>query len=143
MDTRSDSGQLPPACSMDASSKPRRRRSSWNKQARPFTREQLDQRTVAFRMFENLVASVIRDVGGESEISAVQRELIEAFCGIAIRLNDLNSRGLAGQPVDLADLSLAASTLTRLASRIGVHRISRDVTPDPIAYARSFDEAAE
>jgi hypothetical protein len=120
MDTRSDSGQLPPACSMDASSKPRRRRSSWNKQARPFTREQLDQRTVAFRMFENLVASVIRDVGGESEISAVQREL-----------------------VDLADLSLAASTLTRLASRIGVHRISRDVTPDPIAYARSFDEAAE
>jgi hypothetical protein len=94
-------------------------------------------------MFESLYAAIAADIGGVDQVSAVQRELIEAFCGVAIRLNDLNTRGLAGQPVDLADLSLAASTLTRLASRIGIHRVPRDVTLDPIAYARSFDEAAE
>jgi hypothetical protein len=143
MDARSDSGRLASLQPDDTAAKAKRRRPHKAVKIRPFTREQLDQRTAAFKMFESLYAAIAADIGGVDQVSAVQRELIEAFCGVAIRLNDLNTRGLAGQPVDLADLSLAASTLTRLASRIGIHRVPRDVTLDPIAYARSFDEAAE
>jgi hypothetical protein len=143
MDARSDSGRLASLQPDDTAAKAKRRRQHKAVKIRPFTREQLDQRTAAFKMFESLYAAIAADIGGVDQVSAVQRELIEAFCGVAIRLNDLNTRGLAGQPVDLADLSLAASTLTRLASRIGIHRVPRDVTLDPIAYARSFDEAAE
>ena len=125
MDVRSDSGQLAAIQPDDTAAKVTRRRKHKATKARPFTREKLDKLTAAFKMFDNLVASVIQDAGGEREISAVQRELIEAFAGVAIRVNDLNTRGLAGQPVDLSELSLAASTLTRLASRIGVHRVAR------------------
>jgi hypothetical protein len=57
----------------------------------------------------------------------VQRPLIDAFVAVSIRLNDLNTRGLLGQPVDLSELSLAVSTLTRLASRIGISRVPKDV----------------
>ena len=136
MDARLDPAQLLSACSTDASVKPKRRRPYKPTKARPFTREQLDQRTAAFKMFDNLVASVIQDAGGEREISAVQRELIEAFAGVAIRVNDLNTRGLAGQPGDLSELSLAASTLTRLASRIGIRRVfnPREVTSSVADY---------
>ena len=117
-------------CEPDATpppAKPKRRR--WPPLPRPYTRAELDKRTAAYQMFERLVADIIRDVGGEGEVSAVRYQLIEAFCGMAIRMNDMSSRSLAGQPVDLSELSLAASTLTRLATRIGLKRAPRDVTP--------------
>jgi hypothetical protein len=139
---------LPAICIEEsAPAKPPKRRRPYkhaHAKPRPFTREQLDQRTVAFKVFENLVANVIQDAGGESEISAVMRELIEAFAGVAIRVRDLNTRGLAGQPVDLSELSLAASTLTRLASRIGTRRVPREV-PDLQQYLAQLkpQDAAE
>jgi hypothetical protein len=55
--------------------------------------------------------------------------LIDAFVGVSIRLNDLNTRGLLGEPIDLSELSLAASTLVRIAQRIGINRAARDVGP--------------
>jgi hypothetical protein len=88
---------------------------------RPLTRDQLDSRTSAAKMWDNLATSIAADCGGETEISTVKRTLIDAFCAVAIRLNDLNTKGLLGQPVDLSELSLVASTLTRLAVRIGMH----------------------
>jgi hypothetical protein len=143
MDTCSNIAQLPAACPPEAPAKPKRRRPYKAIKPRPFTREQLDQRTAAFKMFDSLYAAVASDCGGMDQISAVQRELIEAFCGVAIRLNDLNTRGLAGQPVNLSDLSLAASTLTRLASRIGIARRAKELTPSVDQYVRDYHEAAE
>ena len=145
MDVRSDSGQIASLQPDDAATTAKRRRQHKAVKIRPFTREQLDQRSAAFKMFENLVASVIQDVGGEKEVTAVQRELIEAFAGVAIRVNDLNTRGLAGQPVNLSELSLAASTLTRLASQIGVRRVLPIKTVPPVHeyVAQLHCEAAE
>jgi hypothetical protein len=94
----------------------------------PLTRAELDSRTHAAKMWDTLSANIIAESGGESEITTVKKTLIDAFVGMAIRLGDLNTRGLLGEPVDLAELSLAASTLTRLAVRIGVERVARDVT---------------
>ena len=87
----------------------------------------LNSRTHAAKMWDSLRANIIADCGGENETSTVKRTLIDAFCGVAIQLIDINTKGLLGQPVDLAELSLAASTLTRLASRIGIDRVPRDV----------------
>jgi hypothetical protein len=93
----------------------------------PFTRADLDSRTAAARMWDNLSANIAADLGGEANLSSVQKTLIEAFVGVSIRLNDLNMRGLRGEQIDLSELSLAASTLVRIASRIGIARVARDV----------------
>jgi hypothetical protein len=46
--------------------------------------------------------------------------------------------------IDIQEHALVCSTLTRLAQRIGIERRARDVTPDPLEYARRYDsEAAE
>jgi hypothetical protein len=123
----------------------KRRRPYTGKKARPYAPTQLDHRTVAFKMYDALIGDVIQDLGGESVITTVQRELVEAFAGIAIRVKDLNTRGLAGQDVDLGQLSVAASTMVRLASRIGVQRIPREVevTPSVSQYLRTLEAAAE
>ena len=55
---------------------------------------------------------------------------------MVVCFQDLNIKNLQGLPVDLADLSLAASTMTRLASRIGIERVARDVTFDQLLDER-------
>jgi hypothetical protein len=125
MDARTENAHLPVTCYTEAPAKPRRRRPHKSQKARPFAIEQLDKRTAAYAMFENLFAAVQSDCGGPDQISAVSRELILMFCSLAVYANDLSARGLAGQVIELGDLSLAASTLTRLASRIGLRRIPK------------------
>jgi hypothetical protein len=47
------------------------------------------------------------------------------------------------QDVDLAQHAQAVSAMVRVASRLGVRRVPRDVTPDPLDYARDASEALE
>jgi hypothetical protein len=93
----------------------------------PVTRADLDDRTAAARMWDNLSRNIAADLGGEDNLSSVQKTLIEAFVGVSIQLTDINMRGLQGEKVDLSELSLAASTLVRIATRIGITRQPRDV----------------
>ena|ERR1700730_12137150 len=93
----------------------------------PITRADLDDRTTAARRWDNLSRSIASDLGGEENLSSVQKTLIEAFVGVSIQLTNINMRGLQGEKVDLSELSLAASTLVRIATRIGITRVARDI----------------
>ena len=66
--------------------------------------------------------------------------LIAAYVGMSIRLNDMNTRCLLGQEVNLSDLTQASSTLTRLAVRIGIVRKVRDKGPTLSDYLREHDQ---
>ena len=87
------------------------------------SRKALDLRLGANRQFNQIVARITAEVGGE--VSTVQRHLIEAFAGTAIISNAINTYTLRGQPIDddlieaLASSSTAASTLISLSQRIG------------------------
>jgi hypothetical protein len=96
---------------------------------RLLTRQSLDGRTKARKQFDAIAEGIADDLGGSKELSTVQRHLVEAFAGCAIVLQALNARILLGEPVDIADQSSAASTLVRIATRLGINRIPRDVTP--------------
>jgi hypothetical protein len=96
---------------------------------RLLTRQALDGRTRACRAFDQIAGSIAADLGGEAALSTVQRHLIEAFAGCTIALQAINARILDGKPVDISEQANAASVLVRLASRLGVARVARDVTP--------------
>ena len=106
--------------------------------ARLLTRDALDGRTKARRQFDAIANGIAQDLGGEAQLSTVQRHLVEAFAGCAVHMHDLNARLLLGEEVDILEHSQAISTLVRVASRIGLNRIPHDVSDDvdPIAYAR-------
>jgi len=91
-------------------------------------RAQLDGRTNAAKTFDAIARAIALDLGGEAALSTVQKHLVEAFAGVAITVNDMNARMALGQEVDVLQQSQAISTLVRLASRIGVRRIAKDVT---------------
>jgi hypothetical protein len=68
------------------------------------TRAQLDQRTLAARQFDAMVAQIRRDCGdtncdasgisGASDLSAVQVAMIEAFAGVSVLLDAMTVKVL-------------------------------------------------
>jgi hypothetical protein len=110
---------------------------------RLLTRDQIDGRTRARRQFDSIAEGIAEDLGGEAQLSTVQRHLVEAFAGAAVHMHDLNARLLLGESIDIVAHSQAISTMVRIASRIGIERVPKDVTPDPLEYARERDEADE
>jgi hypothetical protein len=93
----------------------------------PLTRDNLDSRSAAAKLWDRMATDITSDLGGEENLSTIQRTLINAFCAVSIQLTDLSTQSLLGKPVALSDLSLAASTLVRLAVRLGISRQPRTV----------------
>jgi hypothetical protein len=89
-------------------------------------RQNLDGRTKARKQFDAIADGVADDLKGSGKLSTIQLHLIEAFAGCAIIVNAINAQLLSGEVVDITDHSQAASTLVRLASRLGLHRRMRD-----------------
>jgi hypothetical protein len=110
---------------------------------RLLTRQSLDGRTKARKQFDAIAEGIAEDLGGSDRLSTVQRHLVEAFAGCAVVVHDINARLLLGQPIDLAEHSQVASTLVRLASRIGLGRRMRDVTDLTDHIAKLEAEKAE
>jgi hypothetical protein len=110
---------------------------------RLLTRQSLDGRTRASKLFGEIVGGIETDLGGRDRLTTVERSLVEAFGGAAVLVNALNARLLLGQQVDLAEYSTVVSTLVRTASRIGVTRRPRDVTPSLDEYLRSHETEEE
>ena len=84
---------------------------------RLLTRNQLDGRTSAAKLFDRLVAAIEVDLGGHDQLSTIERALVEAFAGAAVTLHHLNTRLALG----------AVSAMVRVASRLGLQRRQKDV----------------
>jgi len=97
----------------------------------------LDRRTAARKAFAALVAEIEHDLGGREQLSAIEKSLIQAYAGSAILLDDLNARVVLGQEIDVGTHAQMTSALVRIASRLGLQRRQRDVTPTVEEYLRS------
>jgi hypothetical protein len=106
-------------------------------------RHGLDRRTNAARTFDRLVAEITSDLGGDNQLSAIQRSLVQAYAGSVVLLANLNARILLGEVVDVAEHAHVVSSMVRLAARLGIRRRPRDVTPTVDEYLASKQEAAE
>jgi hypothetical protein len=109
--------QDPCTTTTDAMQLPRSTRGRRHGKARLLARSDLDGRSRAIRRYDAIVASVAADVGGEP--SAVARELISTFAITAVHLDNLGSRSLLGQHVDITELSSLASLDAYLQRRYG------------------------
>jgi hypothetical protein len=91
-------------------------------------RAQLDGRTATAKAFDKLAADIASDLGGYSELTAVERALIEGFCGAAVVLQALNTRLALGEAIELSEHAAVCSSLVRIAAKIGLSRRSRVVS---------------
>jgi hypothetical protein len=114
---------------------PRKQRPHRTARPQRLTRDQLDGRTNAAKMFDRLVGEIEVDLGGRDQLSTIERTLIEAYVGACITLHSMNAQLALGQPIDLSHYAQAVSAMVRVASRLGLSRRAREVLPDPLTYA--------
>jgi hypothetical protein len=99
---------------------------------RPITRANLDKRTLASRQFDAIVTAIRGDCGTDN-LSVVQMALVEAFAGISVQLDALNTDVLLGKPVDQSAYCLI-TTMVRVGSRLGVRRKPKEINQTLAAY---------
>jgi hypothetical protein len=85
-------------------------------------------------VFDRLVADIEADLGGHDQLSAIEIALIEGFAGAAVTLNNLNTKLALGQEIDFSQHAQAVSAMVRVASRLGLRRRAKDVTPTLAEY---------
>jgi len=103
-----------------------------------------DGRSTQARRFRDLVHAMISDAGGVENCSEIRLGLIRRLAAATVLSEDIEAKAVNGDVIDISTFCQLASTTVRLAQRLGVDRLPRDVTPDPLAYARDYQsEAAE
>jgi hypothetical protein len=108
----------------------------------PLVRAEMDGRTVSAKLFDRVVGDIQGDLGGKESCSTIELNLIEAFAGVVLQLEALNCQQLLGKPIDLPIYCLAASTLVRVATRLGVSRRPRTVEGEETlaGYLRAYEQ---
>jgi hypothetical protein len=106
---------------------PPRRHSGKPTRPQLLTRDQLDGRTNAAKIFDKLVLDIETDLGGSDRLSTIERALIEGFAGAALTLYNLNTRLARGESIEFCDAAQALSAMVRVASRLGLSRRARAV----------------
>lgn len=90
------------------------------------TRDNLDGRPNAAKAFDRLFSAISSDLGGD--LTAVERSLVEGFCGATVVLQALNTKLALGQDIDLSEHAAVCSSMVRIAAKIGLSRRSRLVS---------------
>jgi hypothetical protein len=104
--------------------------------------EGVDGRSPWVRRAKDLIREHLSDLGGPDNASAAERSIIRRAAVITTELEQLEARfALAGiaNPEDLSLYFTGANNLRRLLEAVGLRRRPRDLTPDPLAYARELD----
>jgi hypothetical protein len=91
------------------------------------TRDRLDGRTNAAKLFGRLITDIEIDLGGREALSTIELALIEGFAGAYVALENLNTRLALGETIDIGEHAQAVSAMVRLSNKLGLQRRARDV----------------
>ena len=101
----------------------------------------VDGRSVVARRYRDIASAILIDQGQEL-CSEARLQLIRRFAAAAVLAEQLESRlANGGEQVDINEHATLSSTLVRLAAKIGIDRVPRDVTPNLQDYLAHYDAA--
>jgi hypothetical protein len=108
---------------------------------RLLTMADVDCRKGPGRRVRSLVRALAQDLAGD--LSTAQRMLVMRVALLEALCTHTEAAILLGQEVSLGDYLQMANTQRRLLQTLGLKRVPKDITPDPLDYARDHSEAAE
>jgi hypothetical protein len=89
----------------------------------------VDGRTVLGRRYRDLVEALVVDQGGPDRLSEAKLQLCRRFSAAAVLAEQMEAGLVRGEPINLSEHATLCSSLVRLAARIGINRVPRNVTP--------------
>jgi hypothetical protein len=101
----------------------------------------IDGRSAPARRYRDLVRRIGADQGGLDALTEARLQLVRRFAGLCVVAEEAEARLANGGQLTIVEHSQLSSTLVRIASRIGLDRIPRDVTTLPDAYLATLARA--
>src|ERR1700730_5313850 len=98
---------------------------------------ELDARSKVARRFRDICRAIYADQGGEENCAEARLQLIRRFSAACCLAEAMEAKMANGAGINIAEHAALTSTLVKVASRIGVDRRSRNITPTLSDYLRS------
>jgi len=99
----------------------------------------VDRRSIIARRYRDIADAIMVDQAGADQCSEARKQLIRRFAAAAVLAEQLESKLANGEQIDIQEHATLSSTLVRLAQRIGIDRIPRDVTTSLDEYLAKAD----
>jgi hypothetical protein len=94
----------------------------------------LDQRTNAAKLAQQVKANIIADLGGEEQLSTLERLACEHAALASAVVADSYARWLKGQEIALTELATVQNAFLRVAGSLGFSRRAKDISRDINKY---------
>ena len=121
----------------------KQKRSPWTPKPRPASRDQLDGRTTAAKLFDRAVNEIVAELGGD--LSKIELNIVEGLVGAHVGLSGQIAQLVKGEQIDWSVYCGTLSTMVRAASRLGPpwRRLKLiDRPPSPEEYSKQLKAAA-
>ncbi len=82
------------------------------------------------------MSAVASDQGGSSQLSEARLQLVRRFSATAVLAEQMEARLARGEQIDIHEYSLVVSTMVRVAQRIGIDRVPREIVPSLADYLK-------
>lgn len=96
----------------------------------------VDGRSREAKLYGAAVGDIVSDLGGESEVSRAELELVRRAAGLSVLAALAESRLLAGDDLDVSELVSIGNAQRRLLATLGLQRRAVDTTPDLQTYLK-------
>jgi hypothetical protein len=97
----------------------------------------VDGRSIIARRYKDIASAIFVDQGGVEQCSESRQQLIRRFAAAAVLAEQMEAKLANGAAIDISEHALLCSTLTRLAQRIGINRVARNVEPSLASFIES------
>ena len=91
--------------------------------------DHVDKRSPVVRRFKDLVSLVTSDLGGPTELSEAQRQIIRRIASLSVWCESQEARMADGEEIDINEFGRCANSLRRLCESLGIKRSQSDVGP--------------
>lgn len=89
----------------------------------------IDGRSPMARRYRDIAAALISDMGGIDRCTEARLQLLRRFSAASVMAEAMEADLVNGKQINIVEHSLLSSTLVRLAQRIGISRMPKNVTP--------------
>lgn len=90
---------------------------------------EVDGRTATAKRFRDVLAEIVSDLGGADLLSEGQRQIARRAAMMSVECEALESKSVAGEPIDLDAYGQLSDRIGRAFHRLGLRRVPRDATP--------------
>lgn len=92
----------------------------------------VDQRSVLYRRYREILATLCADMGGDP--SEAQEQIARRAAALAVWCEGADADAANGKPLDIATYTTASNSLRRLLCDLGLERRARNITPSLTDY---------